>query len=124
MAQFDRLKEAQASALNLQHWKDFMKCLMHAGYRSGKVITSDKTVLYSYVFYLLGKAEYVLPEKRDAPGNFPLVLLKPHGDATRTGLSRPSKGDLIQLRDEKDGAGFLTFINKNIVRNSRMISGG
>jgi hypothetical protein len=114
VAQFDRLKEAQASALNLQHWKDFMKCLMHAGYRSGKVITSDNTVLFSYVFYLLGKAEYVLPESeiRRAISRwfFFSSLTGRYTNSPESAL----EGDLIQLRDVKDRAGFLTFLNKNI----------
>ena len=46
-AQFDKLKQAQADTLNILHWKDFLKCLLHAGYRSGKVITSETTVLYA-----------------------------------------------------------------------------
>jgi len=115
VAQFDRLKEAQASALNLQHWKDFLKCLMHAGYRSGKVITSDTTVLYSYVFYLLGKAEYGLTESdiRRAISRwfFFSSLTGRYTNSPESAL----EGDLIQLRDLKDGAGFLAFLDKNII---------
>ena len=114
VAQFDRLKEAQASALDLQHWKDFMKCLMHAGYRSGKVITSDTTVLYSYVFYLLGKAEYGLAESeiRRAISRwfFFSSLTGRYTNSPESAL----EGDLIQLRDVNDGPGFLKFLDKNI----------
>jgi hypothetical protein len=114
VAQFARLQEAQACALNLQHWKDFLKCLMHAGFRSGKVITSDTTVLYSYVFYLLGKAEYSLPESeiRRAISRwfFFASLTGRYTNSPESAL----EGDLIQLRDVKDGAGFLKFLDKNI----------
>ncbi|HEU5124986.1 MAG TPA: DUF262 domain-containing protein [Verrucomicrobiae bacterium] len=114
VAQFTRLQEAQACALNLQHWKDFLKCLMNAGFRSGKVITSDTTVLYSYVFYLLGKAEYGLSESE-----LRRAISRWFFFASLTGrfTSSPEsalESDLIQLRDVKDGAGFLACLEKNI----------
>lgn len=113
-AQFDRLKEAQAAALHLQNWKDFLKCLMHAGFRSGKVITSDTTVLYSYVFYLLGKVEYGLSENE-----LRRAISRWFFFASLTGryTSSPEsalESDLIQLRDVKDSAGFLAALNKSM----------
>ena len=114
VTQFARLQEAQACALNLQHWKDFLKCLMNAGFRSGKVITSDTTVLYSYVFYLLGKAEYGLSEsqlRRSISRWFFFSSLT--GRYTNSPESA-LESDLIQLRDVKDGAAFLACLDKNI----------
>ncbi len=114
VTQFARLQEAQARALNLQHWKDFLKCLMNAGFRSGKVITSDTTVLYSYVFYLLGKAEYGLSEsqlRRSISRWFFFSSLT--GRYTNSPESA-LESDLIQLRDVKDGAAFLACLDKNI----------
>lgn len=114
IAQFERLKEAQSHALNLQHWKDFMKCLMHAGFRSGKVITSETTVLYSYVLYLLGKAEYGLSEnelrRAIARWFFFASLTSRYTSSPESAL----EGDLIQLREVSDGAGFLACLDKNI----------
>ncbi len=114
VAQFERLKQAQACALNLQHWKDFLKCLMNAGYRSGKVITSATTVLYSYVFYLLGKAEYGLTESQlrraIARWFFFASLTGRYTNSPESAL----ESDLIQLREVKDGAGFLACLDKNI----------
>lgn len=113
-AQFDRLKEAQAAALHLQNWKDFLKCLMHAGFRSGKVITSATTVLYSYVFYLLGKAEYRLTESE-----LRRAISRWFFFASLTGryTSSPEsalESDLIQLRDVRDSAGFVACLEKNM----------
>ena len=56
--QFAILQEAQAQVLNLQNWHEFLKSLMRAGYRSEKMITSQTTLLYSYVFYLIGKQDF------------------------------------------------------------------
>jgi len=113
-AQFYCLKEAQKTALHLQNWKDFLKCLMHAGFRSGKVITSNTTVLYSYVFYLLGKAEYGL-----AGNELRRAISRWFFFASLTGryTSSPEsalESDLIQLRDVKDSAGFLAALNKSM----------
>ncbi len=115
IGQFDRLKEAQAATLNLQHWKDFLKCLMHAGFRAGKVITSETTVLYTYVLYLLGKAEFNLAES-----DIRRAIARWFFFASLTGryTSSPEsalEGDLIQLREVTDGTGFLAFVDKNIV---------
>jgi len=56
--QFALLQEAQAAVLNIQTWHEFLKALMRAGYRSEKMITSQTTLLYTYVFYLIGKRDY------------------------------------------------------------------
>jgi hypothetical protein len=114
LAQFDRLKKAQEFALNLQNWKDFLKCLMSAGYRSGKLITSETTVLYSYVFYLLGKVDYSLSEvelrRVIARWFFFSSLTGRYTNSPESAL----ESDLLQLRDVKDGRAFLAFLNRNI----------
>jgi uncharacterized protein with ParB-like and HNH nuclease domain len=113
-AQFDRLKSAQAATLNLQHWKDFLKCLMHAGYRSGKVITSGTTVLYCYVFYLLGRIEFNIPsnELRRAIARwfFFTSLTGRYTNSPESAL----ESDLIQLREVREGAAFLNFLERTI----------
>jgi len=63
-AQFERLKGAQAKVLNIQYWHDFLKSLLHAGYRSGKLISSENNLLFSYILYLVGRTEYKLDEYR------------------------------------------------------------
>lgn len=56
--QFAVLQEAQAQVLNLKNWHEFLKCLMRAGYRSEKMITSQTALLYSNIFYLIGKHDF------------------------------------------------------------------
>lgn len=56
--QFDVLKQAQAKTLNIQHWHDFLNCIRMAGFRSGKQISSNNNLLFSYMLYLIGKTEY------------------------------------------------------------------
>ena len=61
-AQFETLKQAQAKVLNLQYWHDFMQCLRQAGYRGQGMISSENTLLYCYVFYLIGRTEFHVEE--------------------------------------------------------------
>jgi len=63
-SQFDVLKQAQEKVLNVQYWHDFLKCLLQAGYRSGKLISSDNNLLFAYILYLLGRTEFKLDEYR------------------------------------------------------------
>ncbi len=60
--QFEKLRNAQQLALNLQYWHDFMNCLRQAGFRSGKMISSQNNLLFSYILYLIGRCEYNVPE--------------------------------------------------------------
>jgi hypothetical protein len=60
--QFAILKDAQQRTLNLQYWHDFMNCIRQAGFRSGKMISSQNNLLFSYILYLIGRTEYKAPE--------------------------------------------------------------
>ena len=56
--QFGLLKDAQSRTLNIQYWHDFMSCIRMAGFRSGKMISSNNNLLFSYILYLIGRTEY------------------------------------------------------------------
>jgi len=56
--QFKKLNAAQEQALNLTNWHEFFKCVQSAGFVSSEMITSNNTLLYSYVLFLIGKYEY------------------------------------------------------------------
>ncbi len=56
--QFDTLRRAQTHVLDLTNWHEFLQCLERAGFRSGKVITSEGAVLYSYALWLIGRVDF------------------------------------------------------------------
>lgn len=60
--QFALLKNAQNRVLNLQYWHDFMNCIRQAGFRSGKMISSQNNLIFSYILYLIGRTEYKVEE--------------------------------------------------------------
>ena len=63
-AQFERLREAQAWALDLTSWHEFLKCLTAAGFRSNQMISSENAILYTYALFLLGRKRYSLEPHR------------------------------------------------------------
>ncbi len=56
--QFSVLKKAQEDVLNLQNWHDFLKTIMRAGFKSGKMITSDNNLLFAYILFLIGLRDF------------------------------------------------------------------
>lgn len=56
--QFEKLKIAQAYTLDIQNWHEFIKALKQAGYNNESFISSNNNILYSYVFFLIGRIDY------------------------------------------------------------------
>lgn len=56
--QFAQLAGAQEQVLDLTSWHEFFKAILAAGFSSGKVISSENTILYSYVLFLLGRNRF------------------------------------------------------------------
>jgi hypothetical protein len=59
--QFEKLREAQAKVLNLTSWHQFFNALVGAGFRSGELVSSEIALLYTYVFYLIGRTQCGVP---------------------------------------------------------------
>jgi hypothetical protein len=55
--QFARLQVAQAHVLNLNHWHDFLGILKQSGFTGQNLISSQTTVYYSYILYLIGRID-------------------------------------------------------------------
>lgn len=60
-AELGKFKAGQQQAVRPLHWDEFLKCLERAGFRSAEMITSDNTVLYTYVLWLIGRVEHEIP---------------------------------------------------------------
>ena len=110
--QFEVLKKAQTRVLNPQHWHDFMNCIRQAGFRSGKMISSQNNLLFSYMLYLIGRTEYKISE-------FDLrrVIARWFFMASVTGRFTGSpesamEFDLARFRDIEDGDQFLGILEQ------------
>lgn len=109
--QFTILKEAQQKALNLTYWHDFLKCLRLAGFRSGKMISSQTSLIYSYILYLIGKTKFDVSEK-----NLRKIIAKWFFMSTLTARYSSSpestmEFDLARLRGIDNGDEFLGILN-------------
>lgn len=62
--QFAALQKSQEKVLDLTHWHEFLHCLERAGYRGSKMVSSDNTVLFTYVLWLIGRVDYGVPLDR------------------------------------------------------------
>ncbi len=107
--QFELLKEAQARVLNLRYWHDFLAAIRQAGVRSGNMVSSKNSLLYCYVFYLLGRTEYGVDEfalrKSIARWFFMASLTGRYTSSPESSM----EFDLARFREvkKKDAEGFL-----------------
>lgn len=63
-SQFDALREAQESALDLTNWHEFLRCLAFGGFRRARMISSESAVLYTYVLWLIGHRDFSVDRRR------------------------------------------------------------
>lgn len=110
--QFNVLKKAQSNTLNLQYWHDFMNCIRLAGYRSGKMISSQNNLLFSYILYLIGRTQYGIEEflLRRAIARW-FFMSNVTGRFTGSPESA-MEFDLARFRDVKDEQQFISIIEQ------------
>ena len=112
--QFDTLREAQDCVLNIQNWHDFFKVLKRAGYQSGKLISSEMAIVYTYAMWLIGKMDYCVDPYylREVMARwFFMVALK--GRYTGSPESRMEQ-DLALLRAIDTAEGFVKVLDQQI----------
>lgn len=112
--QFSVLDQAQDYVLDLGNWKEFLKCLLQAGYRSGRMVSSRNALLYAYVFYLLGKRDFEVERHRlhrvIARWFFFVALTGRYTDSPETRMEQ----DLADLRGIRTADGFVEHLERTI----------
>jgi hypothetical protein len=110
-AQFEILKDAQKSVLNLTNWHQFLSALIGAGFRSREMISSNNALLFSYAFYLMGRVRYQVPEHvlQKAIGRwfFAVSLTGRYTSSPETILD----ADLARFRTVEKGEDFLAILD-------------
>lgn len=110
-AQFGILSEAQAHALNLTHWHQFMSALVGAGFRSGEMVSSQSALLYAYAFYLIGRVRFGMHDR-----DLSKLIGRWFFFTSLTGryTSSPESvmdSDLGKVKEVKDAAGFEALLD-------------
>jgi hypothetical protein len=110
--QFKVLVDAQADALNLTHWHQFLSSLIGAGFRSSEMISSQNALLYAYAFYLIGRKRFSLAEhklqKLIGRWFFASTLTGRYTGSPETVMD----GDLNRLKEVKDGESFARILDE------------
>jgi hypothetical protein len=60
--QFKIFKEKLHDILHTQNWHDYEKCILYAGFRNERMISSKTAYMYCYSLYLIGKNEFGIKE--------------------------------------------------------------
>ncbi len=61
--QFHNLRRAQQVVVDLTNWHEYFKCLSYAGFRSRRMVTSENALIYTYLFWLIGRRDFGLDLK-------------------------------------------------------------
>jgi hypothetical protein len=115
--QFERLRVAQETVLDLSNWDAFLRCLTRAGFRSKQMISSQAAVLYAYAFWLIGRHEFRLEPQRlqDVIAKWFFMV-----HTTRRYSTSPEstfEADLTRVRDLPDGDRFSKWLDDMVAAN-------
>lgn len=105
--QFAKLREVQRQVLDLTNWHQFFTSLVGAGFRSGDLISSQTSLIYTYAFYLLGRHRFNLPQHtldRLIPRWFYAATLSGRYTGSPESVM---DGDLNRVRDLTTGEEFV-----------------
>lgn len=111
---FEKLKQVLEQVLDVQIWKNFLKCVEAAGFVSKSLISSENALVYSYVMYLFGKFYYGMSEsalrKLIAKWFFMTAVTGYYTGSPETDM----ESDLADLRNVKTEEAFITLLEKKI----------
>lgn len=111
-SQFEILKKAQEKSLNLNSWHSFMSCIKFAGFRDNKMISSNASLLFAYVLYLIGQLKYSVPQ-RELKKCIAQWFFMSSMTGRYTGSSETAmESDLFEFQDVKDTDSFISQISK------------
>lgn len=109
---FEVLKSALGEVLNLTNWHQFLQCVMLAGFRSSKFITSDNSLLYTYVLFLIGKRDFAVAPQRlraiVAKWLFMAALTSRYSGSYESQI----ESDLGRIAAAKDADGFVDLLER------------
>lgn len=113
-AQFAVLREAQAYVLDLQHWHEFLKVIIRAGFRDQNMLSSINAVMYAYAMYLIGKRDFQVEaySLREIIARW-FFMASLTGRYTSSPESRMEQ-DLALLRGQRTPADFIAVLEREM----------
>ncbi|MER3386854.1 MAG: DUF262 domain-containing protein [Microcella pacifica] len=114
--ELDLLKEGLPVIINPLHWQEFIRSVQTAGFRSRKGITSNMSLVSSYVYFLLGRTRYGvdLPTLRvlTARWLFMSQLTSRYSTSSESQLQKDL--DRFSVLGQGDAAGFARITDETI----------
>ena len=107
-------RETLATVTDLNEWHGFLNLFAEAGYLSKEMVMSNYVVIFSYVFYLIGKKSYKVPpmELRRVITRwiFMSALTSLYSNSPESTVER----HLADLRNIADAKGFVSYLDQTI----------
>lgn len=114
--QFARLQEAQKYVLNLTHWHDFLGILKQSGFTGSNLISSQTTIYYSYILFLIGRIDLkVHPVTLGQVIGRWLFMASVTSRYTGGSPETLMERDLAALRDVSSASDFLSWIERVMI---------
>ena len=108
---FESLKAGQAAALKVQSWHDFMRCVVLAGYRTPRIISSQLALVFAYSLYLIGRTGMQVDEHELRRAIAQWVFMTSLTGRYTSSPESQMEFDLARLRGVKTSDDFLAIIN-------------
>ena len=110
--QFDVFQAKQKVVLDNTNWHTFLRILIRLGFKSKELVSSKNAIIYTYIFYLLGKTEYKIDHK-----GLDRIIAKWFFMANLTSRYSSSpesqmESDLNRIKECKNGKDFIEFIEQ------------
>lgn len=111
-AQFAKLREGQAKALDLGNWHHFLGALTLAGYRNEGMITSQTAIIYAYVLYLIGLTEHGVDRQAIRQSISEFFFMAALTGRYTSSPETTFEFDIAQLRAAQSGEEYLAILRK------------
>ena len=97
--------------MKVQFWHDFMHCVILAGYRTPRIISSQLALVFAYSLYLIGRTEIQVDEHELRRAIAQWVFMTSLTGRYTSSPKLQMEFDLARLRVVKTAAEFLAIIN-------------
>ncbi len=114
---FITLKTKLEDVLNLNHWHEFIKSIMGAGYLSHNIILSDNAIFYTYALFLIAQARFKVSYKDNKPLSSLWFFYASLTSLYTGSFESEVEKELSDIKELKDFDGYKKFIINEVESN-------
>ncbi len=107
-------KSALEKVTDLNNWHSFLNLFSEAGYLSKSLVASNYVVVFSYVFYLIGKDEYKVPSIELRKAIIRWIFMSTVTSFYSNSPESTVERQLADLRNIKDASGYIEYLDTTI----------